>query len=43
MINQEKWKFAKDLLRTVEEEEFTLDMIKPRLKNWDADQLRCWI
>ena len=29
MISQEKWKFAKDLLRTVEEKrEFTLDMIK---------------
>jgi N utilization substance protein B len=40
MISQEKWKFAKDLLRTVEEKrEFTLDMIKPRLKNWDADRI----
>jgi len=40
MISQEKWKFAKDLLRTVEEKrEFTLNMIKPRLKNWDADRI----
>ena len=40
MISAEKWKFAKDLLRTVEEKkELTLEMIKPRLKNWDADRI----
>ena len=40
ILSKEKWEFAKDLLRTViEKSDFTLDLIKPKLKNWDADRI----
>lgn len=40
ILSKEKWEFAKDLLSTVlDKEEFTLEVIKPKLKNWDADRI----
>jgi N utilization substance protein B len=40
MISQEKWEFAKNLLGTVREKrEYVFNLIKPKLKNWDADRI----
>lgn len=40
MLTKEKWDFAKDLLNTVlDKKEHTLEIIKPKLKNWDADRI----
>ncbi len=40
MISQEKWDFAKNLLVTAQEKrELSLEMIKPKLKNWDAERI----
>jgi N utilization substance protein B len=40
LIGQDKWIFAKELLRTtIEKKEVTQDLIKPKLKNWDADRI----
>ena len=40
ILSKEKWDFAKSLLRTVmEKSEHTLELIKPKLKNWDADRI----
>jgi transcription antitermination protein NusB len=40
MISHDKWQFAKDLLLTVQQKkEITLSLIKPKLKNWDADRI----
>lgn len=40
LLSGEKWIFAKDLLTTVlEKKTVTLDMIKPKLKNWDPDRI----
>ncbi|MCC6288180.1 MAG: transcription antitermination factor NusB [Chitinophagaceae bacterium] len=40
MLGAEKRKFANDLLQTVlEKKEYCLDLIKPRLKNWDAERI----
>ncbi len=40
MVTNEKWQFAKTLLQTViDKKDFTLEMIKPKLKNWDADRI----
>lgn len=40
ILSQEKTDFAKNLLRTViEKKEVTLEMIRPKLKNWDADRI----
>ena len=40
MIGAEKFQFAKELLDTTEERKDQLDeLIKPRLRNWDADRL----
>jgi N utilization substance protein B len=40
LLGEEKWKFAKDLLRTAQEKkEACLELIKPRLKNWDPERL----
>ncbi|HRD58607.1 MAG TPA: transcription antitermination factor NusB [Ferruginibacter sp.] len=40
ILSKEKWSFAKDLLSTVlEKKEHTLKIIKPKLKNWDADRV----
>lgn len=40
IISSEKWLFAKSLLITVmEKKEYVLELIKPKLKNWDADRI----
>lgn len=40
ILSEEKWNFAKELLRTVlEKSSFSLELIKPKLKNWDADRI----
>ncbi len=40
MINADKWNFAKTLLTTtIDKKQLTLEMIKPKLKNWDADRI----
>ncbi len=40
ILSKEKWEFAKSLLLTVlDKPEQTLELIKPKLKNWDADRI----
>jgi len=40
LLSREKWTFSKDLLQTVQDKrEVTLDLIKPKLKNWDPDRI----
>jgi transcription antitermination protein NusB len=40
ILSKEKLGFAKDLLQAVQDKkEVTLEMIKPKLKNWDADRI----
>jgi len=40
LLGKEKWEFAKDLLTTVQEKkESTMELIRPKLKNWDADRI----
>jgi len=40
LISAEKMTFAKELLRAaLEKKEYCMDLIKPRLKNWDADRI----
>ena len=40
ILSKEKHGFAKDLLQAVQDKkEVTMDMIKPRLKNWDPDRI----
>ena len=40
IVSTEKLDFAKDLLQTViEKESYSLELIKPKLKNWDADRI----
>lgn len=40
MLTAEKWEFAKNLLTTTREKrEYILGLIKPKLKNWDADRI----
>ncbi|GAB3429077.1 transcription antitermination factor NusB [Niabella aquatica] len=40
IITPDKEKFATDLLRTVtDKEEYLLDFIKPKLKNWDPERI----
>ena len=40
MLGKEKWDFAKNLLQTViEKKEVAMDLIKPKLKNWDAERI----
>ncbi len=39
-IGQDKWIFAKELLQTtMEKKEVTLELIKPKLKNWDPERI----
>jgi len=39
-ITTEKWQFARELLTSVlNKREYVIDLIKPRLKNWDADRI----
>jgi N utilization substance protein B len=40
IISPEKWDFAKGLLQTViDKKEVLMDLIKPKLKNWDAERI----
>jgi N utilization substance protein B len=40
IISKEKWEFARGLLTTViDKKEVVMDMIKPKLKNWDPDRI----
>jgi N utilization substance protein B len=40
ILSKEKWDFAKSLLTTVlDKTEQTLELIKPKLNNWDADRI----
>ncbi len=40
MVSKEKMDFAVDLLECViDKKQFTLDLIKPKLKNWDAERI----
>jgi N utilization substance protein B len=40
IISKEKWDFAKSLLQTViDKKEVIMDLIKPKLKNWDPDRI----
>ncbi|HMH23069.1 MAG TPA: transcription antitermination factor NusB [Puia sp.] len=40
ILSKEKWEFARSLLMTVvEKKEVLMDLIKPKLKNWDADRI----
>jgi N utilization substance protein B len=40
MIGAEKWDFAKNLLSTtIDKKEYTAELIKPKLKNWDAERI----
>lgn len=40
MVGPEKWDFARTLLTTaIEKKEYTAELIKPKLKNWDAERI----
>ena len=40
ILSKDKWDFAKSLLDTViTKADYTLELIKPKLKNWDADRI----
>lgn len=40
MVADDKWFFAKQLLSTVQEkQDYLLELITPKLKNWDADRI----
>ena len=40
LIGEEKTKFAKDLLLTVTNKgEYAIELIKPKLKNWDSERI----
>lgn len=40
MVGAEKWDFAKTLLTTaIDKKEYTAELIKPKLKNWDAERI----
>lgn len=40
MSSPEKWEFAKNLLlTTLHKREYALELIKPKLKNWDAERI----
>jgi len=40
MLTDETWNFAKLLLQSaIDKNEYTLDLIKPKLKNWDSDRI----
>ena len=39
-VGKEKWAFAKGLLETtIEKKEISMELLKPKLKNWDADRI----
>ena len=40
IMSKEKWEFARTLLHTVlDKKEVCMELIKPKLKNWDADRI----
>ncbi|MBS1949072.1 MAG: transcription antitermination factor NusB [Bacteroidetes bacterium] len=40
MLGKEKWDFARGLLQAVvDKKEITMELIKPKLKNWDAERI----
>lgn len=40
MIGEEKMEFARELLKTViDKDQFCLELIKPKLKNWDSERI----
>ncbi|HQY12120.1 MAG TPA: transcription antitermination factor NusB [Ferruginibacter sp.] len=40
MLSADKWEFAKGLLQTVlDKKDLSMELIKPKLKNWDADRI----
>jgi N utilization substance protein B len=40
ILSKEKWEFAKSLLQTVlDKKDICMELIKPKLKNWDADRI----
>lgn len=40
MMTKDKWDFARNLLNTsIEKKEHALELIKPKLKNWDAERI----
>jgi transcription antitermination protein NusB len=40
MLGREKWDFARNLLQTVlEKKEVAMELIKPKLKNWDPERI----
>ena len=40
ILSKEKWEFAKGLLQTVlDKNDVCMELIKPKLKNWDADRI----
>ncbi len=40
IISKDKWDFAKGLLETVQEKkEVTMELIKPKLRNWDSERI----
>ena len=39
-VSKEKWDFARGLLETtIEKKEVSMELLKPKLKNWDADRI----
>jgi len=40
LLGKEKWQFAKELLETaLSKKEITMELIKPKLKNWDPERI----
>ncbi len=40
LMSLDKWDFARQLLKTaIDKKEFCTELIKPKLKNWDADRI----
>ncbi|HEX8460935.1 MAG TPA: transcription antitermination factor NusB [Segetibacter sp.] len=40
MLSAEKWDFCRNLLRTtIDKRDYALELIKPKLKNWDAERI----
>ncbi len=40
IVSKEKWDFAKGLLETtLEKKEVSMELLKPKLKNWDAERI----
>ena len=40
ILSKDKWEFARNLLQTVlDKKELCLELIKPKLNNWDADRI----